>query len=532
MSVLSKAKNRKSKPDAQMQFEGFPELEASAFKAGARQSRELNCWKPMLKNADSDMLPEKELTEARALDLKRNNGYIAGAIKTKKKSVVGHQYRIQIKPDWKSLGVSFEVANEFASRAERLFQTWFDSPDCLIDASRKRTGTQILQQCEDDRNTQGECLLVRQWRQNLSGISTCFSVIEPERLRSPTITSNTAPAGIEFNGYGEPVAYHIATKHPNNEITSIDYTPLTFDRITKTNRFGVLQVIHEFDHERAVQSRGFSKFSSVIQKSKMMDRMEDAELEAAIMSANHAMTITSEFGPQSAFSALNEGAGIDKMLAPLLMAKAAYSKGAPVTFDGAKVTHLFPGEKLEMTKSEHPTGAFQSFQEGMSRHQARGFDMSYEAFSGDYSKTSYSSGRLALDGDWKSTLYDRYGYINKVANQIARLFFYEALVKGILPIPKGLNDPLTDWFTFERLFKSDWVGAGKNRIDEFKTAKANQVMLATGETTLADIYAENGQNWEDGIEQRAREIQMMKKLGLEVGTLQETPTDIGMMDNG
>lgn len=530
MSIV--AKKTKSK-EAQMSLDGFPTpLEATAFKAGARQSRELSCWKPDLKNADSDMLPEKELTEARALDLKRNNGYIAGAIKTKKKTVVGHQYRIQIKPDWKSLGITFEQGNEFASKAERLFQTWFDSPDCLIDASRKRTGTQILQQCEDDRNTQGECLLVRQWRQNLSGISTCFSLIEPERLGPPTGMMVTAPAGIEFNSYGEPIAYHIANKHPNNEISSADLTLLKYDRITAKNRFGVQQVIHEFDHDRAVQSRGFSKFSSVIQKIKMMDRMEDAELEAAILSAIHAMTITSEFGPASAFSALNEGQTIEKSLGPLLAAKQAYSKGAPLSIDGTKITHLFPGEKLELTKSEHPNGAFASFQEGMSRHSARGFDMSYEAFSGDFSKTSYSSGRLALDQDWKSTLYDRTGYINKVANQIARLFFYEVLVKGVLEVPRGLNDPLSDWFTFEQLFKCDWVGAGKNRIDEFKSAKANQVMLATGETTLADIYAENGQNWEEGIEQRAREIRMMRDLGLEVGTLQDTPTDLGMLQNG
>jgi capsid protein len=51
-------------------------------------------------------------------------------------------------------------------------------------------------------------------------------------------------------------------------------------------------------------------------------------------------------------------------------------------------------------------------------------------------------------------------------------------------------------------------------IDELKSAKANELMLATNQTTLAAIAADSGQDYEELLQQRAEEKQMAEELGL------------------
>jgi capsid protein len=69
-------------------------------------------------------------------------------------------------------------------------------------------------------------------------------------------------------------------------------------------------------------------------------------------------------------------------------------------------------------------------------------------------------------------------------------------------------------------------------IDELKNAKANETKLVTGETTLADVCADNGDNWEDKLEQRARERKRMTELGIPVTDAyagQADPTTLAML---
>jgi capsid protein len=62
--------------------------------------------------------------------------------------------------------------------------------------------------------------------------------------------------------------------------------------------------------------------------------------------------------------------------------------------------------------------------------------------------------------------------------------------------------------------KCAWIGAGRSAIDELKSAKANDLMLSSNQTTLAQIAADNGDDWEELLEQRAEEKRMMDELGI------------------
>jgi lambda family phage portal protein len=486
----------------------------AAFTSSDRSSRELAGWKPSLQSADSDMLPEKEMTEARAIDLVRNNGYAAGAVQGVKDRVVGHRFKLVLNPEYKAFTVDRQVLRDWARMVEGTFHAWADDPSCSIDAQRKRTFTEMLRDAEATRFIQGEAFISREWRFqpfNQTPYGTCFQLIEPERVCQPNGADVTKiRSGIEFDSYGAATAYHVRTRHPADYQNGFSGLA-EWQRVTKYNRFGWLQMIHVFDQQRANQSRGFSKFAAIVQRLKMMDRHENVTLELSIIASALAVVIESQFGQQSAFEAL--GASPMQSLFEYSTAQAEFRKESPLLFDGVRIPALLPGEKLNVSRAEPPGDQFAAFQESMLRHVARGLNVSYEQVSGDYSKTSYSSARAALAEAWGSVLSARESGPVKIANQMFRLWLDEAIIRGLIPLPDGID--LTQYQANKALLtRCTWIGAGRMPIDELKAAKANELMLATNQTTLASIAADSGQDYEELLQQRAEEKRMAEELGL------------------
>jgi lambda family phage portal protein len=502
-----------------------PAVNAAAWKSGQVASRELANWRPSLRSADRDMLPEKGTVEGRAHDLARNNGYARGALQSQKDRIVGAAYRLQLKPDHKVLGIDFEVADEWATTVEREFMLYAEDPECLMDATRRRTFSQILRECVGTEMLQGEAILSREWRPSSAGYSTCFKTIEPERMSNANarMDTDTLRGGVELDRWGAAAAYWIRTRHPQDIISTTGLWQ--WDRYLKYNRFGDLNIIHVFEPERPNQTRGFSQFASIIQKMKMMDRVEDLELEAWIIGTTYAMVIKSEFGPRAAQEAIG---GFSDQLAAYMTAAGAFHGENKIRFDGSIIPHLFPGESLEFPSPTHPNANSDAFHAWMHRHCARGLNTSYEEFSGDFSRVTYSSARASIDVAWKYVTGKRAGFVNRLATLMMRAWLDEAVTRGRIVPPEGIDY----WQNRAALTKADWIGAGKMVIDELKSAKANETKLVTGESTLADICADNGDNWEDQLEQRARERKHMVDLGIPLTDAyagQADPTTLAML---
>lgn len=64
-------------------------------------------------------------------------------------------------------------------------------------------------------------------------------------------------------------------------------------------------------------------------------------------------------------------------------------------------------------------------------------------------------------------------------------------------------------------------------VDPAKEASAQDVHLGNHTSTLAIEYARQGLDWEDALRQRAKEVALMKELGLTTATAatQQTPTE-------
>ncbi|MGV0954595.1 MAG: phage portal protein [Fluviibacter sp.] len=498
------------------------QVSAGAYKGGERQSRELAFWRPRLESADKASLPQKGDIEARARDLARNNGYAAGILDTARDRVVGHRYRLALQPDYRRLGVDRAVMREWARHVEGVFQAFFDDPEAPIDAARRRTGVELLRAAMVSEIVAGETIITREWRTDPAPYSTCFQILEPERVATPTGKSDGAKlrAGVELGEFGEAIAYHVRATHPLDIADSASTGNVKFARIPRYNEAGVLNVFHLFEgNSPGHQTRGVSRFAPILQKAKQLDRYEDAELELSIAASVYGMAIESQFGPSSAMDAV--GGDYFDSLSKYVEAKSDFSQASPIYFDGMRVPHLFPGEKLLFQKAEHPTSVFPEFEAAMLRQVARSVGMSYEQISGDYTKTNYSSARASMAEAWSYVLGKRTTVVSRLATLMVRAWMDEAIARGIIALPPGI----TDYRAARALLtQCVWIGAGRPVVDEGKTASANAQKLATGETTLAAICAEQGNDWEEILEQRAEEIAVARELGVPIaGTAPAMP---------
>lgn len=534
---------------------GTPKPQAASYKASDTLSKELKCWTPQLTSADRAMLPEKASAEGRARDMVRNNGYARGAVQNQKDRIVGPYYKLQLQPLYKLLGITADEAFKWSGEVEVAFHAYADDPDCWIDAARKRTFSQIIRQAVATEFVQGEAVEIRRWRPSPVGYATCFQSIAPERVSTPTIAGlpqlsqeaqldngNRVRAGVELDGFGAEVALHIAVSHPRDVGGATKEQK--WDRVTIFNEFGWRQVIHLFDPEESDQTRGFSAMASTLQKLKMMDMQEDLELQLSQLSTAFAMYLKTPGGAKRAEEIMgveDESAKL-KFMQMCMAAQEAFYGSEGVRINGVQIPALYPEDEIGVLQPHNQANNHEQFKDGLMRQNARGWGMSSEEATGDFSKTSYSSARAAMQIAWQYVLAKRAAIADKMASHIFRLWFDEAIVRGTIKPPPGVvywpDRSAQMARVFSWLTSCTWLGAGKIVIDELKQAKANEVGLATNQFSLQDIHAEGGTDTEHVLDQAVRAKVMFEERGLPLpeylggkpsSARIETPADVALL---
>ncbi|MCX5685539.1 MAG: phage portal protein, partial [Planctomycetota bacterium] len=66
---------------------------------------------------------------------------------------------------------------------------------------------------------------------------------------------------------------------------------------------------------------------------------------------------------------------------------------------------------------------------------------------------------------------------------------------------------------------------GHEHVDPAKEANAQATRLGSHTTTLAAEYARQGKDWETELKQRAKEVALMKELGLSMAEAQPKPVN-------
>jgi len=493
----------------------MPKTGAVSFEAGSSTSHELASWLPNLEHPDTEIGRGRDLMTARARDLGHNNAWMSGAFRRHVDDAIGAQFKVSVRLDHKALNVSREWAAEAAETLEREFSSWANDPRNICDATETTNFVGLIRCAYETRLKDGEAIALSHFRKRRgTKYRTAIQVVHTDRLKNPMgrmngklPNGNHLRNGVELGRHGQPVAYHF------REQNSGAFSSRSM-RIRRATSWGRRKVIHHFERESADQTRGIGLAKAVVSKLKMLDKYERTELEAALVNAIFAAFIES---PMDQTFLMDSPEINDNGLTAYQSNRGDYHSKKKLMMNGVQIPQLFPGEKFSFNTAARPSGNFGEFESAVLRYVAAGLGQSYEQLTQDWTKTNYSSARAALLQAWKFLTSRRDLFVQGFVNQIWALWIEDALSLGVLDLPEGA---VRFWDNPAAWCASKWIGPGRGWVDPVKEQTASRMRIEDGISTLRDECAELGGNdWQEVLEQRAREVAFAKSLGLEPGQI-------------
>lgn len=480
-------------------------------------------WRPQLKSADADIMRDAAQLRARARDLERNHPFAQSVVRARRLGVVGRRMRYSCRPDFRFLGIDQDEAMRWASEFERVWETYAHGPDRLIDAGRRLDFTRMMALIHDRDFVDGESLVTAEWDPSRR-FRTCFQVVDCDRLSNPDGQPETAflKGGVALDGLSAPIGYHIRQAHPN-DLGYVGARTALWSFVRRETDWGRMVCNHSFESIRPGQTRGVTAFASVIIAMKMGQEYADAELQSAILRASYAAVLTSQQNHAEALKAIggmpaspeegDSAASIASLAEEYLEAQLQHHESIKLRFNGSQIPVLFPNEKLDILQPGNSAASLADFNSWAIKSYAAGTGTDSVSVSQDYSSVNYSSGKMAAATSFRyaETVRDR--LISSVAMPMVASFLEELVVGGSFPLPKGLSQ--ADFYDAkDALIRGTFLTLGAPNLEPMKEAQAAQMRLQMGTETLQNIAGEQGEDYIELLDQRAREQAEMAARGL------------------
>lgn len=488
---------------------GQPYTNDTAHYAASRSARELQTWNPWLASPDADLWGELDTLVARQRDIVRNHGLASGAIQTLVDNVIGTGFMLAPKPNIRVLGWEREKGREWARDVAAQFRTWAATKDCDV-AGEMNLGS-LTALAFRTGLMHGEALALPYYlERTTSPWRTCLQLVDPDRLGTPgdkTVDPNVR-MGVEVDRFGAPVAYYVAKRHPVDIGISV-LGIADYERIPARTDFGRRRVLHIHDRERTGQTRGKPIMSSVLPRFRMLADYQRNEMKSAIVNSMIAAFIESPINAEQLLEVFGGPAG-DRAVGYKRYSgeRAAWES----KLDGGAVIPLFPGDKVTSFTPSRPNDIFGSFVETIAREIGVATGMPYELVMKDFSKTSYASVRAALMEAWRFFAGRRKWICDNWLQPVYELWLEEAINRGMVAAPG---------FYAQRAAycESQWIGPAKGYVDPVREAQAAEDRMRIGVSTLEREAAEQGADWEDLLEQRAHELEVMRELNIPISAV-------------
>lgn len=302
---------------------------------------------------------------------------------------------------------------------------------------------------------------------------------------------NAIIMGVEINGWGAPVAYHVWPNHPSE-----------VQRRGERMRIPADQIIHQFLQHRPGQIRGIPWVAPAIIEAVQLGEYTEAEVVAARVSAAKMGFIKPAEGETLAGTRDASGRLVGR------------------TWDATPGTIEYVEGEFKEWNPLHPNGNYDAFEKAIVRRIATSLRVAYMSLSGDLSQTSYASGRLGFLAERMvyQTLAQR--KIRRWHTPIHRQWLGQALLAGQIDYPS---------FDADMLAAAVWHPRSFPGIDVGKETDAADHKVAMGVDTLTRLANEEGRDIEDIAKERARELEIFKRYGVPIHLMSvpkaQTPTD-------
>jgi lambda family phage portal protein len=409
-------------------------------------------------SADAAASPEiRRILRNRTRYEAANNSYAAGIVATLANDVVGTGPRLQVLTD----------DPEANNAIEQAFGAWALAVNL---ADRLRTMRMA-------RAHSGECFAKLVSNPALPGpVKLDLALVEADRVASPHwgALTPTEVDGIVYDPYGNPVAYRVMLEHPGDRSGNASHETLP-----------AAKVLHYYLGTRPEQSRGIPDLVPALPLFAQLRRYTIAVLSAAETAANFAGTVETDA------PANGEADPVEPM--------------DTIELEANSLLTLPAGWKMSQVKPEQPATTYGEFKREILNEIARCLNMPFNVAAGNSSGYNYASGRLDHQTYYRAIRIDQAHMARTVLDRVLAEWFDEAkLIESLVPPRVRVLESLPH----------QWFWDGTEHVDPAKEATAQATRLSNNTTTLACEFAKQGKDWEAELRQRARELELMRELGI------------------
>lgn len=464
---------------------------AAGFAGGSvgRLTASLASWSNSI-NADNDVaLP---ILRARARALAANNEHGKRFLSLVATNVVGRRNpKLQVRammanPDRKGQPVLDKVAND---TIEIHWDRWGKTADIT---GRHRSIYTLMRTIIKSVARDGEAL-VRIVRDRRLPYGLGLQLLEADRLddaRNVRLDNgNTVRQGVEIDGTGRAVAYWVRTAHPGENYAT---------RSADIERVPAAQMMHVFLNERAEQVRGVTWFHAVIIRASVIHNFEEAAVVAAQIGASKIAALERSEEAPDAISSMADG---------------KTSSGLSINVEAGEMFELPAGYKLNSWNPEYPHANFESFLKACLRGLAAGWDVASHNLTGDMTEVNYSSARIAELNERETWMGLQDWFIESFAMPLYEEWLALALLNGAI-IFENSGKPLPADKLQKFLSASRFQGRRWSWVDPSKEADANEKQLANKLTSRTRLAAEQGEEFDDILDELAQEEAQIEAVGL------------------
>lgn len=395
----------------------------------------------------------------------------------------------------------FRSSNDEFNEAMRLaHDIW--AKQCCPDGSLGFYGLQSL--IARARRIAGDCFVRRRNRPTSVGlyIPMQVQVLEaefvPHWLNETRRNGNKIKQGIEFNKYGERVAYWMHKEHPVDGEAYFD--PFNLIRVSAKD------VIHTYKPSRPGQIRGEPESSSSLLKVKTFEQYDDFELQRKEARAGYTGMLTRQeyddrdyaYDPFTGKPLYEEDGTLELGMVP-----------------GTIMTGL-PGEKLELFDGDNTGSGYKDYQREQKLMIAAGVDTPYELITGDWSGVNDRIYRAFIN-EYRRGIAATQDHLMvfQVLRVITDWFIQAAILSGRVKAPGYIKDK-------DDYHKAEHRPHAWKYVHPEQDVKAKILEIEAGLNSSDAIVAESGFDGEEIDRQNAIAKARRKELDEEYGLTNQT----------
>lgn len=463
--------------------------------AAARASRLTADWAASSASADAEIKSSLSRMRARSRQLERDNDYVANFYREVESNVVGRGIPFQSQVKMNRGGKLNQRLND---EIEEKWENWCDMNRCHVGG---KLGFVDIERLVIRSIARDGDIGVRMIRQTFgdSRVPFALEIIEADQVdddyQDVLENGRTVRFGVELDQWMRPTAYYVKP-HPGD----YQFTPPGGIRGRRV-RIPAEEMIVPFLSTRTNQTRGVPWIVSAMSRLHQMGGYEEAEVIGARAGSMILGFIETPDGQVQGDEVVD---------------------GEQITdFENGVIKALGPGQKMNIPDTRKPNAGFDPFMRAMLRGVAAGTGTSYEAISKDYSQSNYSSSRMALLSERDNWRVIQDWFIRNFHKKVFAAWLDMAVLANEIAIPDYEMNR-------DRYLKVRWMPRGWAWIDPTKEVSAFKDAVRSGFTTLSNVVAQQGDDFEELMSQRKRELELLDDEGIVLDTDPSQVTEAGM----